>query len=59
VTPHALAHTVVVCQVELRVRVAPSIRSHTSAFVSIRQHTSAFASIRQHSSAFVSIREDR
>jgi hypothetical protein len=35
----------------------PSIRQHTSAYVSIRQHTSAYVSIRQHTSAYVNTRE--
>jgi len=58
VTPHTLAHTVVFCQVELRLRIAPSIPSHTSPDVTIRQHTSAYVSIGQHTSAFGRIRQD-
>ncbi len=38
---------------------APSMRQHTSAYVSIRQHTSACVSIRQHTSAYVSLRPHR
>ena len=44
------------CDPTLGAHCDPSIRQHTSAYVSIRQHTSAYGTIRQHTSANASIR---